>query len=167
SDQIRTLFQREIAESAEMLRRAFAAGVPLLCGTESGFSLTPYGDWHYRELEVFVRDLGLTPLQAIACATSHNAFALRLEGRTGALAAGYLADLLVVDGDVARDVTVLGRPSRIRHVILNGEDARSPLPPRRDPPGWRVVHYGKQILRREMVEGRDPASDTQFDTTIS
>jgi len=38
------------------LRRLHTAGVPLLCGTESGFSLTPLGDWHYREL---VRASGL------------------------------------------------------------------------------------------------------------
>ena len=49
------VFRREIEDSAVMLKRAIAAGVPMLCGTESGFSLTPYGDWHYRELEVFVQ----------------------------------------------------------------------------------------------------------------
>ena len=152
SPEIRALFQKEIADSAEMLRRAFDAGVPLLCGTESGFSLTPYGDWHYRELEVFVRDLGLTPLQAIACATSANAFALRLADEVGAIREGYLADLLVVDGDVARDVTLLGERGRIRHVVLGGEEIALSAPPvRRDPPGWRVAHYGKQILRRELV----------------
>ena len=78
SPEIRALFQTEIAESAQLRRRAYDAGIPLLCGTESDFSLTPYGEWHYRELEVFVRDLGLTPRQAIACATSASAIALRL-----------------------------------------------------------------------------------------
>lgn len=152
SPELRALFQKEIVESAEMLKRAYAAGVPLLCGTESGFSLTPYGDWHYRELEVFVRELGLTPLQAIACATSANAFALRLAGETGEIRAGCLADLLVIDGDVARDVTLLGEHQRIRHIVLGGEEVHLSAPPtRRDPPGWRVAHYGKQTLRRELV----------------
>ncbi len=152
SPEIRALFQKEIVESAEMLRRAYDAGVPLLCGTESGFSLTPYGDWHYRELEVFVRDLGMTPLQAIACATSANAAALRMSGEVGALCAGYLADLLVVDGDVSRDVTLLGAPERLRHVILGGAVIERAAPPRRrDPPGWRTSHYGRQILRRADV----------------
>ena len=154
SQELRKLFQKEIVESAEMLRRAYAAGVPLLCGTESGFSLTPYGEWHYRELEVFVRELGLTPLQAIASATSANAFALRLAGETGAVEVGRLADLIVVDGDVAHDVTLLGDHARIRHVILGGTKVTTaPAPPRRDPPGWRVSHYGKQTLRRADVHG--------------
>ena len=152
SPEIRALFQKEIAESAQMLRRAYDAGVPLLCGTESGFSLTPYGEWHYRELEVFVRDLGLTPLQAIACATSANAIALGLAGEVGALREGYLADLLIVRGEVARDVTLLGERERIQHLILGGKPlVLAPPLPRRDPPGWRVSHYGRQILRRDMV----------------
>ena len=149
---IRELFQKEIAESAVMLKRAYDAGVPLLCGTESGFSITPYGDWHYRELEVFVNDLGLTPLEAIKAATSANAFALGLAGRTGAIENDRLADLIVIDGDVARDVTLLGDRARLRHVILNGELLSLPAPtPRRDPPGWRAPHYGTQILRREVI----------------
>ena len=129
-----------------------------MCGSESGFSLTPYGDWHYRELEVFVRDLGLTPLQAIAAATSANAFAIGLAGETGAIDAGRLADIIVVDGDVARNVTVLGERARIRHVILNGEVLDlPPALPRRDPPGWRAPHYGTRILRRAVLDAESAA----------
>jgi imidazolonepropionase-like amidohydrolase len=152
SEGIRKIFQKEITDSAVMLKRAFDAGVPLLCGTESGFSITPYGDWHYRELEVFVNEIGLTPLQAITAATSANAFALGLDGQTGAIESGRLADIIVVDGDVARDVRLLGDHSRLRHVILNGEVMAIPVAhPRRDPPGWRAPHYGTRILRREVV----------------
>lgn len=149
ADEIRRLFQKEIEESAVMLKRAYDAGVPLLCGTESGFSLTPYGDWHYRELEIFVRDLGLSPLEAITAATSANAFSLGLAHETGAIEAGRLADVIVVDGDVANDVTVLGAPGRIRHVILDGRECDiSPAPERRDPPGWRATNYGSRRLTR-------------------
>ena len=156
SEGIRKLFQKEITESAVILKRAYDAGVPLLCGTESGFSITPYGDWHYRELEVFVNDLGLTPLQAIKAATSANAFALGLTGLTGAIENGRLADIIVVDGDVSRDVTLLGDRTRMRHVVLNGELLDLPtIPPRRDPPGWRAPHYGTRILRREVVDQLD------------
>ena len=152
SEGIRKIFQKEITDSAVMLKRAFDAGVPLLCGTESGFSITPYGDWHYRELEVFVNEIGLTPLQAITAATSANAFALGLGGQTGAIESGRLADIIVVDGDVAHDVRLLGERSRLRHVILNGEVMAIPAThPRRDPPGWRAPHYGTRILRREVV----------------
>ncbi len=155
SPSVQALFRREISDSAVMLRRAFDAGVPLLCGTESGFSITPYGEWHYRELEVFVKDLGLTPLQAIKAATSDNAVALRLEGQTGAIEAGRLADIIVVDGDPVADVTILGELERIKQVYVGGVvQPTGPITPdRQDPPGWRVSHYGDRILNYGFVHG--------------
>jgi len=157
---VREMFRREIEDSAAMLRRAYEAGVPLLVGSESGFSITPYGDWHYRELEVFVRDLGLTPLQAIQCATQANAFALRLVGQVGEIAAGRLADLIVIDGDPSRDVTVLGDRARLKHVFCGGREVDlTPALPRRDPPGWRVGTYGAR-LGRDVARGTEkPARD--------
>jgi len=147
SAELQRLFRKEIEESAQMLKRAYRAGVPLLCGTESGFSLTPYGEWHYRELEIFVKELDFTPLQAIQAATAEAARGLQLYGETGALKTGLLADIIVIDGDVHTDVTRLGNPANIRHVVLNGTQVQLPAPqPRQDPPGWRVSHYGSGIL---------------------
>jgi imidazolonepropionase-like amidohydrolase len=154
SPSLQALFKREIADSAVMLKRAFDAGIPLLCGTESGFSITPYGEWHYRELEVFVKELGLTSLEAIKAATSDNAFALRMEGETGAIEAGCLADIIVVDGDPVADVTILGEAGRIKQVYIGGvAQPIDPITPvRDDPPGWRVSHYGNRILNYDFVQ---------------
>jgi imidazolonepropionase-like amidohydrolase len=151
---LQELFRREIADSAAMLRRLHAAGVPILCGTESGFSLTPLGEWQYRELEVFVRDLGFTPLQAIRAATYDAARALRMEGEVGEIAAGKLADLIVVRGDPSKDVTLLGDRSALLHVIADGQrvDLKRPERPRRKIPGWRVSLYSSQILTRELAQ---------------
>ena len=150
---LRETFRREIADSATMLKRACAEGVPLLCGTESGFSLTPYGEWHYRELEIFVKDLDFTPLEAIRAGTSACARALRLDGETGAIEAGRLADVLIVDGDPSEDVTVLADRTRIKQVLIGGK--RMPLgpiePERGDPPGWRVGTHSDRILNYDFV----------------
>jgi imidazolonepropionase-like amidohydrolase len=141
------IFRREIAESADMIRRAYEAGVPVLCGTETGFSLTPYGEWHYREMEVFVRDMGFTPLEAIRAATSECGRAIGLHDHVGAVEAGRLADLLVVDGDPSKDVTILGDKSKIERVFLNGAELDlPPLPERRPTPGWRVSAYSTSQL---------------------
>jgi len=155
SPSLRALFKREISGSARMLKRAFDAGVPLLCGTESGFSITPYGEWHYRELEVFVQDIGLTPLEAIKAATCDNAIALRLEGETGAIEAGRLADIIVVDGDPTTDVALLGEVERVKQVYIGGvaQPTDPVMPVRGDPPGWRVSHYGERILNYDFVHG--------------
>src|SRR5438094_5494813 len=55
------------------LKKAVAAGVPFLTGTDSGFAITPYGEWHAKELELFVSDLGFTPAKALRAATEVNA----------------------------------------------------------------------------------------------
>ena len=150
---LQELFRKEIEDSAETLQRLHAAGVPLLCGTESGFSLTPLGDWHYRELEVFVRDLGFSPLQAIRAATCDAARALRMEGQIGRIVPGQFADLIVIDGDPSMDVTVLGDRKRLIHVMANGRfvDLTRDEQPRRSIPGWRTSQYSSEILTRTLV----------------
>ncbi len=148
------IFRGEIAATAAMLRRAYDAGVRLLCGSESGFSLTPYGHWHARELEVFVSTLGLTPLQAISCATRNGAFALRMADDTiGVIAEGAAADVIVVDGDPSLDVTLLQDRSRLRRVFCRGVqvDLDRPWPERRALPGEKVGAWSAQPLTWDVV----------------
>jgi imidazolonepropionase-like amidohydrolase len=146
------IFRKEIEDSAEMLAKAFRAGVPVLTGSESGFSVTPYGDWHYRELEVFVKYLGLTPLEAIRCATKDGALALRMKDKVGSIEAGRLADLLLIDGDPSKDVTVIGRRDKLRMVMKGGKsiDLTRTDPERTPLPEWRVHEFGS-ILSKEVV----------------
>jgi imidazolonepropionase-like amidohydrolase len=148
------LFRGEIEATAAMLRTAYDAGVPVLCGSESGFSLTPYGEWHARELELLVSELGLTPLQAISCATRNGAIALRRPvGSIGVVAEGAAADVLVVDGDPSVDVSILGDRSRLRHVFSRGRavDLDRPWPTREPLRGERVGMWSTQPLTRSLV----------------
>lgn len=147
------VFKEEIAGSSKMLRRAYDEGVPFSCGTESGFALTPYGEWHYREMEVFIKHMGLTPLQAIQCGTQQGAMALDLEGKTGEIGEGKLADVIVVDGDPLKDITVLGEKDRLKHVFLGGSPVDLERRPteRRPIPGWRVTPFARQILTKDLL----------------
>ncbi len=146
------VFRGEIEATAEMLRQAHDAGVPLLCGSESGFALTPYGHWHARELEVLVETMGLSNLEAVRCATHNGALALRRSfGEIGVIAPGAAADVLVLDGNPATDVTVLSDRARFRHVISRGRevDLTRPWPQRSLLPGEKVGLWAAETLTRE------------------
>ena len=91
----------------------------MMCGTDSGFAVTPYGEWHAREMELFVSHLGMTPLQAIACGTKGAAFAVDPDG-VGSLEKGRWADVLVVNGDPTRDIRILQDKSKIDAVFKGG-----------------------------------------------
>jgi imidazolonepropionase-like amidohydrolase len=127
------VFRAEIEVTATQMAKAHAAGVPFLAGSETGFAVTPVGEWHARELEMFVRYMGMTPMEAIVAATRNGAFAMRMEGEVGTLEPGRVADVLVVDGDPLADVTVLQDPERIVEVIKDGKrtDLSTPIPERR------------------------------------
>lgn len=155
SSYLQDLFAKEIAESSKQLRRAYDAGVPILCGTESGFSITPYGEWHWRELQVLVDDMGLTPSQALSCATMESARALDKYGKLGLLTPGLPADVIVVEGDVTKDVTLLGKPDGIKHVFKGGQrvDIETPMPSRNPLPSWRVSNYSDIPATRESTLG--------------
>ncbi len=142
------IFRGEIRATAEKIRSAFDAGVPILCGSESGFALTPYGHWHAREMEVFVDELGLSPLQAITCATKNNAIAMKMAGELGVIATGCRADIIVVDGEPDRDVRVLQDRSRLRHVVSRGRpvDLDRPWPTKSRLPGEKVGNWAEEIL---------------------
>lgn len=125
---------RAEVEAAQVgLAKAFQAGVPLVCGSESGWSAVPYGQWHARELELFVTLLGLTPLQAIHAATLAATRLLPVWGsEVGKLEAGRRADLLVVPGDPLADITLLQRPAAFDLILKDGEPIdRTPPKPRR------------------------------------
>ncbi|HPD93389.1 MAG: amidohydrolase family protein [Rhodobacter sp.] len=148
------LFEREITESAPTLAAAHKAGVPLLTGSEAGFALVPYGDWHYREMEVFVKYFGLSPLEAIECGTRKSAFGMRMMGEIGAVLPGYKADLIVVNGRVEDDLTLLGDPANITRVMIDGVDKDLSEPPPRKPiPGWRLAQIGGVRLTRDLAFG--------------
>ncbi len=105
------------AESARMILRA---GGRLGMGGDYGFAWNPHG--HYaRELTFFVKHVGFTPLETITCATKFGAEIMGRGDEIGTLETGKLADVLVVDGDVLADISLLEDRSRFVAVIQGGE----------------------------------------------
>jgi imidazolonepropionase-like amidohydrolase len=104
---------------AESARRILRAGGRLGMGGDYGFAWTPHGTYA-KELTFFVKHVGLTPLEVLTCATKTGAEIMGRESEFGTLEAGKLADVLVVDGDVLADISILEDRSKILAVMQGG-----------------------------------------------
>ena len=96
------------------VKKAMAAGVKIALGTDA--AVYPHG-LNARELGVYVR-MGMTPLQAIQSATVSDADLLGWSDKIGTLEAGKFADIIAVDGDPLKDVSIL---EHVKFVMKGGE----------------------------------------------
>src|SRR5499426_1226431 len=108
------------AHHIESVGRALAGGVKVVAGTDAG------GHGHpANALEpALLVSAGMTPMQALQAATSRAAECLGLEAEIGTIEKGKWADLVVVEGDPLRDITVLQDRRRIKRVIKGGVTVR-------------------------------------------
>ena len=112
---IPALLEASIATHTELRKR----GVRHLIGGDYGFAWSAHGQ-QARDLRYFIDYYGYSPADALICATRYGGLAMRDEGDLGTIAAGQLADLLLVDGDVIANVDLLTDPSRIALVMKDG-----------------------------------------------
>ena len=111
---------RETLEGgAESARRILDVGGRLGMGGDYGFAWNPHGDYA-KELSFFVDYVGLDPLVVIKCATQTGAEIMGRADEFGTLTVGKLADVLVVDGDVLQDMSLLQDRSRFITVMQGG-----------------------------------------------
>jgi imidazolonepropionase-like amidohydrolase len=107
----------EIKQAADTYRRAKDLGIRMCPGGDFGFAWNPHGEYA-KDIQVFVDVIGFSPLEAIGCATRNGAELMRMADRIGTLQQGKLADLVVVDGDPLRDISVL--QDRPRLSVMQG-----------------------------------------------
>jgi imidazolonepropionase-like amidohydrolase len=100
----------------DTFRRAYAAGVKLVLGTDAGTPFNRHGD-NARELVLMVK-LGVSPLDALRAGTRNGAELLGKLDSFGTIEPGKTADLVLADGDVVVDIARLCAP--IRMVIQSG-----------------------------------------------
>jgi imidazolonepropionase-like amidohydrolase len=112
-------YQRELDETIGAVKRLREVGVRVLIGGDYGLSITPHGT-NAKDLQYFVELFGMTAGQALLCATRDGGLAVDPTGMLGTLEAGTTADLLIVDGDPTRDITVLQEAQRIVGVMKGG-----------------------------------------------
>lgn len=110
---------RELDRGIANMKALQRCGVRVLPGGDYGFAWNPIGA-NARDIEHFVNLLGFTPMQAIIAATKLGGEIMMLGNELGQIREGYLADLLLVDGDPLQDVGLLRQRDKLRVIMKNG-----------------------------------------------
>lgn len=118
-------YQIEWDAALESLKAMHRRGIRILPGGDYGFAFTPHCQ-NARDLEFFVKYLGFTPAEAIRCATVYGGQIMMRPNDLGQIKEGYLADLLLVDGDPLANLAILRDPKRLLAVMKDGVFAKSP-----------------------------------------
>lgn len=114
--------KRELDAAVKILSKAHDDGARLIAGSETGFSMTPYGQWHSREMELFVEFLNFSNHKALLAMTRDAACAMpRFGNLVGTLSPGKYADALIVDGKPDLDVKILADSRNIHKIMKSGK----------------------------------------------
>lgn len=108
--------QRTIDNTAAVYTELRKRGVRILIGGDYGFAQSPQGD-NARDLKHFVNLLGFSPSEALQCGTRIGGQVMGLGGELGQIKEGYIADLLLVDGDPLEDLDLVVHEKNL-HVIM-------------------------------------------------
>jgi imidazolonepropionase-like amidohydrolase len=118
-------YERELEHAIETCRKMHRRGIRVLIGGDYGFAWTPQGT-NAKDLEYFVDLLGFSPMEALVAATRLGGEIMGMGNELGMIKQGYLADLLLVDGDPAANVRVLQDKSRLLAIMKDGEFHKAP-----------------------------------------
>lgn len=118
-------YEEEWAAACESLKAMHRRGVRVLPGGDYGFAFNPHLQ-NARDLELFVKYLGFTPMEAIRSCTRFGGQVMMQGRELGLIKEGYLADLLLLDGDPLANLSILRDPKRILSVMKDGQFAKAP-----------------------------------------
>lgn len=118
-------YRRELEIASETLRKMHKRGIRVLPGGDYGFAWVPHGT-NANDLQYLVDYVGMTPTEALLSATKYGGEIMMRGEELGQLRVGYLADIIMVDGDPLADLSVLVDPSKITMVMKDGELYKSP-----------------------------------------
>ncbi len=118
--------QRELEIGTENMKALQKRGVRVLPGGDYGFAWNPIGA-NARDLEHFVKLFDYTPMEAVVAATKLGGEIMMMGDELGLIKEGYLADLLLVDGDPSKDVTILQDADNLLAIIKDGAYHKAPV----------------------------------------
>lgn len=128
-------FSKELAEEMDLFRKFDACcatyheirkrGIRVVVGGDYGFNITPMGQ-NARDIEHFVKYFGYSTNEALLCATKVGAELMGFAGEGGEVKEGYLADLLLVDGNPLEDVSILQHRENLAMIMKDGKIYKDP-----------------------------------------
>jgi imidazolonepropionase-like amidohydrolase len=118
-------YERELETCIETMKKMHRRGIRICIGGDYGFAWTPQGT-NAKDIHTFVEMLGFSPMEAILAATKYGGQIMGMAGELGMIKDGYLADILLIDGDPISDVRILQDRSRILAIMKDGKFHKAP-----------------------------------------
>ena len=118
-------YERELEACVASMKKMHRRGIRICVGGDYGFAWTPQGT-NAKDIETFVSMLGFTPMEAIQAATKQGGYIMNMSNELGLIKEGYLADLLLVDGDPLTDVRILQNKDRLLAIMKDGKFHKAP-----------------------------------------
>lgn len=107
------------ASLMEVVPKLIKAGIRVVPGSDYGFGFNPVGR-NAKDLELFVDWFGMTQAEALRAATQYGGELMGWGNEVGLVREGYLADLLLVEGDPTADIRILQDKNRLSMIMKDG-----------------------------------------------
>ena len=118
-------YERELEMCVDTMKKMHRRGIRVCIGGDYGFAWTPQGT-NANDIQTFVEMLGFSPMEAILAATKYGGHIMNMENELGMIKEGFLADLLLVDGDPIADVRILQDKKRLLAIMKDGKFHKAP-----------------------------------------
>jgi imidazolonepropionase-like amidohydrolase len=117
-------YELELEAAVKSMKAMLKRGIRVLPGGDYGFAWAPHGE-NAKDLEYFVKYLGMTPMETLISATRWGG-QIMMKKDLGEIREGWLADLLLVDGDPLSNISLLQDKSKLLAIMKDGEFAKMP-----------------------------------------
>jgi imidazolonepropionase-like amidohydrolase len=117
--------RRELETGIRNMKELKRRGVRILPGGDYGFAWNPIGT-NARDIEHFVNLLGFSPMEAILAATKLGGEIMMMETELGHVKPGFLADLILVDGNPLANVAILQDANKLLAIMKDGVFHKTP-----------------------------------------
>jgi imidazolonepropionase-like amidohydrolase len=118
-------YEEELEAVEKSLREMHKRGVRVLPGGDYGFAWARHGE-NAKDLQYLVKYAGMTPMEALLSATKHGGAIMKLGDELGQVKEGFLADLLLVDGDPLADLSILLDRRKLLAIMKDGVFHKEP-----------------------------------------